>query len=192
MKKSKYIAVGILAVVVASVGIAKYGIASSAEPGSSTDPIVSKSYVDGKINEVKNMINSGTLGSGNTSNTSALKDQIVSEVLAVMEALYGDEATDTPNTDNTINSGQAFVPVQLLKGQYLLGGEGAEIILRSGKASAYSQNEMGVIDVSSGKELFIGSDLTVNHLLIVARNDGRGVYANEDSWFIVKGGYSIK
>jgi hypothetical protein len=189
MKKSKYIITALFGVAIISVGITKYGIAAAAEPGSSSDPVVSKSYVDGKINEVKNLINSGTSNNGNTSNTSVSKDQIVSEVLAVVDALYGDKAGTSTNTGQT---GQAFVPVQLLKGKYLLGGEGTEIIVRSGKAIAYSENEMGVVDVSLGKELFRGTSLSENHLLIVARNDGRGVYASEDTWFMVKGGYSIK
>jgi hypothetical protein len=188
MNKSKYIAAGLLAVTIVSVGITKYSIAASSEPGSSADPVVSKSYVDGKMNELKTLINSGTSNNGNASNTSVSKDQIVSEVLAVVDALYGDKSSGA----NTGQTGQAFVPVQLFKGKYLLGGEGTEIILRSGKASAYSENEMGVVDVSLGKELFKGTSLSENHLLIIARNDGRGVYASEDSWFMVKGSYSIK
>jgi hypothetical protein len=189
MKKAKYIAAGFLAVAIVSVGITKYSIAAGSEPGSSGDPVVSKSYVDGKLNELKTLINNGTSNNNNASNTSVSKEEIVSEVLAVVDALYGDKSTDNTNTAQT---GQAFVPIQLLKGKFLLAGEGTEIIVRSGKASAYSQNEMGVVDASLGNELFNGANAAINHLLIVARNDGRGVYANEDSWLMVKGSYSIK
>lgn len=174
--------------------------ASAAEPGSNSDPVVSKSYVDARINEVKSLINGNTNINANSNiNTNTQQNltttndnqKIVDEVLAVVQVLYGDKID---KLDKSVNSEeeQAFVPVELNEGQILIGGEGAEIIFRSGKARAYSENEMGLIDVSSGTELFSGDSIEPNHLLIVGRNDGRGAIALEHSWFTVKGGYTIK
>lgn len=201
MKKSRYIIAGITFIFISAMAITQYGMAGNSEPGSNTDPIVSKSYVDAKISEIKALIGNGNNNTNNnitptnsnstaSTNNNVSQQKIVDEVLAVVEALYGDKLS-SENTPVT-SKDDAFMPVQVLKGQYLIGGEGAEIIFRSGKASAYSENEMGIIDVSSGTELFSGSNIIVNHLLIIARKDGRGVYATEDSWFMVKGDYNVK
>lgn len=193
MAKSKGITLAALIICILTIATA-----SAAEPGSNSDPVVSKSYVDARINEVKSLINGNTnintntqQNSTTTNSTSNDTQKIVDEVLAVVQVLYGDKID---KLDKSINSEeeQAFVPVELNEGQILIGGEGAEIIFRSGKARAYSENEMGLIDVSSGTELFSGDSIEPNHLLIVGRNDGRGAIALEHSWFTVKGGFTIK
>lgn len=197
MAKSKGITLAALIICILTIATA-----SAAEPGSNSDPVVSKSYVDARINEVKSLINGNTNINTNTQQNSTTTNtttnttngdtqKIVDEVLAVVQVLYGDKID---KLDKSINSEeeQAFVPVELNEGQILIGGEGAEIIFRSGKARAYSENEMGLIDVSSGTELFSGDSIEPNHLLIVGRNDGRGAIALEHSWFTVKGGFTIK
>jgi len=185
--------------------------ASAAEPGSSGDPVVSKSYVDARISEIRSLINGNTNTNYNSNTNSnnlnsnmnytatlddTSKQKLIDEILSVVKALYDDKVDKIDQLDEIINSTSededAFVPVELNKGQILIGAEGAEVIFRSGKATAYSENEMGLIDVSSGKELFNGDEISKNHLLIVGRNDGRGAKAVENSWFTVKGGFSIK
>lgn len=173
-------------------------IAANTEPGSSSDPVVSKSYVDSKINELRNLISNGNIIT-NSQTTGTDKQQLVDEVLAVVEALYADKidtltksVEDIKGTNTDLSdTEEAFVPVQLSKGQKLIGGEGAEIIFRSGKAVVYTTTQ-GVIDVSSGKDLENGAEILPNHLLIVGRNDGRGALALTESWFIVKGDYRIE
>lgn len=202
----KYIVSTIVAVCIATIGINQYINAASGDPGSNNDPVVSKSYVDARISEIKALMNvnntSTNTNTGTTINTGTTvidntsKEKIVEEVIAVIEALYGDKLKETEVSTEKVpvqtQEDPAFLPVQLLSGQRLIGGEGAEIIFRSGRANVYSENDMGVIDVSLGKELFNGENISVNHLLIVARKDGRGVRSIEDSWFMVKGSYSIK
>lgn len=195
MRKVKYTLFSVVTICILSMVTVNYISASGAEPGSNSDPVVSKSYVDAQINQLKSMIGTQSINPSNTITTtntidSVTKQNLVDEILAVVEALYGDKIDKASNTD--ITTDKAFLPVQLAKGQYLIGGEGTEIIFRSGQAVAYSKNEMGIIDVSDGVELFNGAGLTVNHLLIVGRNDGRGATAYEDSWFMVKGSYTIK
>lgn len=206
MEKSKIITLASLIICILTIATA-----SAAEPGSSSDPVVSKSYVDARISEVKSLINGNTNINNYNSNTNtnvnpnlnyiatiddSTKQKLIDEILLVVKALYDDKIDKIENIDEIINSASeentAFVPVELNAGQILIGGEGAEVIFRSGKAKAYSENEMGLIDVSSGKELFNGDAISANHLLIVGRNDGRGAVALEHSWFTVKGGFTIK
>lgn len=219
--KNKYLKFGLATVVAFSMCIGavtgdliktKIAKAAGTEPGSSSDPVVSKSYVDYQISELKRTINNLNINSNTSSGTTnsnsstvintideKTKQSIVDEAVVVMQALYGDKLDSlsnnnlSNNTSNTDEDSQgAFVPVKLEKGQILIGGEGAEIIFRSGAATAYSENEMGVIDVSSGTELFNGDKLLPNHLLIIGRNDGRGAKSSSESWFTVKGTYRIK
>lgn len=250
----KYVITGILAMSIFTVGVINYTNAATSQPGSSSDPIVSKSYVDTQISELKKLITgSGTTSSSgetnaniesliddiddlnsdiktlnkgikaldsevddlkedmekleekisniknetsnnNSSSNNTSSQELTSEIIGVIDALYAEkfakleEIYSEYEEDNEV----AFVPVQLLAGQILLGGEGAEIVPRSGTCTAYSENSMGLIDVTTGEELYMGAPLTANHLLLVARSDGRGVYAETEAWFIVKGNYTIR
>ena len=130
---------------------------SAADPGTSGDPLVTKSYVDEAISNLLNVLSGGTSGSLSTS------------------------------------QGEAFVPVKVVLGEKVIGGEGAEIILRSGNAVSYTSGEDGIIDVTSGQEFYNNSNLEKNHLLIVPRDDGRGaLITSEEAWFIIKGDYTIE
>ena len=133
---------------------------SAADPGTDSDPLVTKSYVDETISNLFN----------------ALKD--------------GENGT---SLGGNLGQEDSFVPVRVEKGQVLLGGEGAEIILRSGEAVSYCEGVDGIVDVTVGEEYFNDTKLTKNHLVIIPRSDGRGAkVTGEEAWFIVKGGYSIK
>ena len=139
--------------------------ASNATPGTEADPLVSRSYVDEQINQVKTMM-ANISSDGGSNNTNNSQDQIT--------------------------AAQTFTPILLKTGQIMIGGEGTEIIPRSGTTTAYSEVPDGVSDVTDGADIANGKVLQLNHLLIVARSDGRGVKAARDSWVLVKGSYTIK
>jgi len=84
-----------------------------------------------------------------------------------------------------------YVPIFLFAGQTLLGHEGSEIILRSG-AGVGVAHENGLVNMTTGGEIFHNDPVSINHLLIVPRTDGRGVFATENSYFIVRGGFEIR
>ncbi|MBC7339090.1 MAG: hypothetical protein H5U04_04435 [Firmicutes bacterium] len=81
--------------------------------------------------------------------------------------------------------------VELPKGKQLVAEAGAEIIMRSGKATVVPGNLGGLADVTAGKDLTKG-DAPLNHLLVVPRSDGRGVKATTDCVVLVRGGYTIR
>lgn len=138
------------------------------EPGSQSDPLVTFSYVEKKITELKS---------------------------------YIDEKLSKDNIDSNQSTWQV---VELLEGQSLIGKGGTEIILRSGKGKSISnisiKNENGVelkidnglTDVTDGLDLKSGVAIPRDHLLIIPRDDGRGVLAVSGSFFLVKGDYEIK
>lgn len=129
--------------------------------GTQDDPLVSKSYVDDKINQVIEMINNG----GSSTNTAA--------------------------TVSTAAAG-GYTPVYASVGQTVIGGEGTEIILRSGKGNIAITGVDGVVDATTGQNLGNGAAASPNHIMIVPRNDGRGVKVTEAAWFLIKGDYTIQ
>ncbi|MCL2353845.1 MAG: hypothetical protein FWC69_04360 [Defluviitaleaceae bacterium] len=84
-----------------------------------------------------------------------------------------------------------FTPVQVFAGQTIIGGEGTEIILRSGQGQAHVPGPDGIVNITSGLDMQQGASITANHFLIIPRADGRGVFALTDAWFLVKGDYEI-
>ncbi len=155
--------------------------ASSSTPASAADPLVTKSYVDAKI-----------------SAEGSSRDDIVTDVMAQIEFIYGDKLNGASTGSSTgasyddIAVYTRYTPVSANKGQVILGGEGTEIILRSGKAVGYIPDINGLVDVTDGKEIMSDTPLSINHLVVVPRDDGRGVMITENAWFIIKGPYRFK
>ncbi|MDR3243083.1 MAG: hypothetical protein LBT34_04060 [Clostridiales Family XIII bacterium] len=87
---------------------------------------------------------------------------------------------------------EVYVPVEVKAGQRLLGGEGAEIILRIGEAKAIGNADNGISDLTGGQDLMTDASIERNHLLLVPRNDGRGIAAVSDGWLMVRGSYTLE
>ncbi len=165
-KKAKYIYCGLLTAMVFGIGVNHVSLsAANVSPGSSADPLVSKSYVDEKI----------------------------SELLGVLSTSGGYNTGDSANSASQTNA-DTYTPVSAQSGQIILGGEGTEIILRSGSAVGYCEGENGIANVTIGADIGNGTIVGKNNLLIVPRNDGRGVKVsgNGEAWFLIKGSYEIR
>ena len=85
-----------------------------------------------------------------------------------------------------------FVVVEVAAGEQLLGGDGTELILRGGKATVIDNGVDGVSDLTAGKDLKGGAAVAFNHLLLVPREDGRGIACQALSWVMVKGTYTLR
>ncbi len=95
-------------------------------------------------------------------------------------------------TKSYVDEAVSYTPVQLNAGQILIGGEGTEIILRSGIATAIDNGANGVSDITAGADLMTGADIGLNHLLLIPRDDGRGITAVTEIWVMVRGNYTVK
>ncbi|TCP57806.1 hypothetical protein EV586_102251 [Tumebacillus sp. BK434] len=138
---------------------------SGSTPGSADDPIVTKSYVDSKIAS----LGAGGGTGGNTGGNTG-----------------GGSTTPVAGIDT-------FKVIQLRTGQTLKGGEGTEIIVRSGTVSAIASSSGGLSDVSNSTDLADGAAVPSNHLILVPRNDGRGIKAvANDPYVMVRGTYTIQ
>jgi hypothetical protein len=128
-----------------------------ADPGTDSDPIVAKSYVDEKVGVLQQQIQQLTTGSG--------------------------------------SGGSQYTILQNLKsGQKILTGENTEIIVRVGTSKAL-KGEMGrLVDLTSDTagDLLEGMIVPLNHLVLSARNDGRGIIVETDgSVVVVRGLYTL-
>ena len=128
-----------------------------ADPGGADDPLVSRSYVDLRINQL----------------------------LQVINAQNENRQAPAETAD------MSFTPVHVNAGQTILAGEGTEIILRSGTATAHVPGPDGVVNASAGLDLDHGHPISRNHLIIIPREDGRGIRATTDAWFIIRGDFNI-
>ncbi len=154
------------------------GTVFAATIGSESDPLVSKSYVDSKIEQVLTLINGNGTGSSSGVDVDALAEQVLAKI-----------------NEGDITGGSAaaegYVPVSVAVGQTIYGGEGTEFILRAGKGNISVSGVDGIADITTGEELLNGSRAVKNHLMIVPRDDGRGIEVTEAAWFLVKGSYEI-
>ncbi|GAV12438.1 hypothetical protein [Paenibacillus sp. NAIST15-1] len=149
--------------------------AADTTPGTSSDPLVTKSYVD---QQVKSLIQA-ELKKGNTGNDTTSKDK-------------DNPKKDQPEGDTTSNTELKVVTVKT--GQKLIAKAGTEVIVRNGKAVITSPDENGVPDVTEGTDIKSGQAVATNHLLLFPR-DGRGMMPDpqQENGLIVmvRGGYSV-
>ncbi|MGI6050651.1 MAG: hypothetical protein ACOYEI_07475 [Acetivibrionales bacterium] len=164
------------------------------QPGSDADPLVTKSYVDQKFAQLSAQIASGSgsgSGSGNVDNAtiSALQTDVGDLTKFVLDALQ--EIDYLKGRVDALENG--FVTVEAKAGQKIILSAGSEAILRSGAAQTIVGTYGGLVDASVGEDLDEnGMQVTVQHLLISARSDGRGLEIKENAWLLIRGAYTVK
>ena len=166
-----------IVIITSAIILASFVILGSADgviPGSEGDPLVTLSFVEKKIEQIKYYIDSTTGSMANYQEQLDKKDEEIQEL------------------KQKVQSALTFKVEQLKKGQILLAGEGAEIIIRSGKTTAVYGKNGGLSDITSAKDLKSGEAIIINHMLISSRDDGRGIKAEGEVFLIIKGGYTLK
>jgi hypothetical protein len=147
--------------------------ADAPTPGSSTDPVITKSYFD----------------------QNTLSEAKVKEIVASAIAANAGTGQSSGSNGGTGSSTPATMKVvQLQNGQTLYAGAGAEFIVRTGRVLAVSNDENGIPDVTGGKDLPAGTEVALNHLLIFPA-EGRGIKPSPkntaDIFVMVRGSYLL-
>ncbi|NLI89974.1 MAG: hypothetical protein GX366_06160 [Epulopiscium sp.] len=155
-----------IAIAISNIGVVK---AEESQPGGSTDPVVTKSYVDREIAKAK----------ANGEMVDLLNKE-VNDLKREISRLKVDGAGN-----------DIYEVVYVEPGQKLIGGQGTEIILRAGQGTAVVAERGGLQDVTEGVDISQGF-IPKYHLLITPRDDGRGVLVTKRATFMVRGEYSIK
>lgn len=141
--------------------------------GDSNDPIVVLSYLNDRINGL-------------------IKDYGLEDIKAIKAKVdnmgTGDTSTGTePGTGTT----STLEVVEIKDGEKLIGGSGTELILRGGKAFIIGSELGGLANITVGKDFVSGMEAVPNNLMIVPRDDGRGVYTDTYAVFMVRGTYEV-
>lgn len=170
-KTSKIYKIIILVVIISTLLLIHMVQAANAVPGSEEDPVISKSFLDAEVAKLNDKINE----------LNAKADNLVirSDGLAA-------------RIEEGLSSGDIFEPIEIEAGKKIIAGGGTEIVLRSGKATAIAGTYGGVANLSAGVDLQTGADVTQNHLLLISRDDGRGLKAETGIWVLIKGKYTIE
>ncbi len=128
------------------------GIIPDNQPGSSNDPIVTKSYVDESVRAI-------------------VQNELSKQ--SVDENKIKQLVTDALRTQGS--GGEGMTVIGLKAGQVLYAGAGTEFIVRNGNAVAYSTDGNGIPDLTAGKDIANGSTIANNHLLLFPKDGGRGI-----------------
>lgn len=135
-----------------------------AAPGDTSDPIVVLSYLNDRLN--------------------SLVTQFELDKIKTLEAKV--EALST-----TSQNSQALEVVEIRNGEKIICGAGTELILRGGEAIIIGSNLGGLANVTLANDFTSGMKVVPNNLMIVPRNDGRGVYTENYAIFMVRGKYEV-
>lgn len=159
------------------VGIANKSFISAGESGagSSQDPVVTKSYVDKVISELSIM----------------QKVKAQEEIIDVLNSQIHTLQTSVESLKANGAGENTYETVEVGAGQKLIGKKGAEVILRAGKGNAIASAGGGLQDMTQGIDIMEG-EVPKYHLLIIPRDDGRGVLVTSKAVFMVRGGYTIE
>lgn len=110
---------------------------------------------------------------------------------AGVAALPGSEQ-DPLVSKSYVDQKLAMSVVEVPAGKQIICSAGTEVIVRGGTATVIDSPMGGLADVTGGKDLRKGEQAPANHLLIVPRDDGRGLKATTALILMVRGNYTIQ
>lgn len=195
IKRFKRVHIIVPAIIVCSLIMVQIAQAvTTGEPGTDSDPLVTQSYVDEKISELTTKVNELTTKVNDLTAKEKSLTESVTSLTATNDELTGIVDGLMKKVDEN-EKATLFEVLELKKDQQLILGASAEIILRGGKATAIASTSGGLSDITAGtgKDVLTGQQVPLNHLLLISRDDGRGLkVTTEKAWILVKGKYSIK
>ena len=161
-------------------------VAATGGAGTSSDPLVTLSYLNEKfLPQILSEVDKKTASREQTL-SSKLTEQVKRETQA-FEQKYGASSGNTSG-----GTAMSFTVITLNQGQILYMGVGCEAMLRTGSGVCVAASTPGLIDETSGAALAGGLALQQNHLYM-ATVDSRGVQASANSTkLLVRGNYSVQ
>ena len=160
--------------------------------------------MDEQIQKLAEKIGSGKSTGGSSTKTGSVDEQVIDNLRTdvrdltnlIIDAYIKIQSLEKQNLE-LIQKLQAleggFVVVEASKGQIIVLGAGSEAIVRSGETTAISGMYGGLADVTSARDINTGETIPNQHLLISARDDGRGIKVVSDiSFMLIRGSYTIQ
>lgn len=146
------------------------GVVIAADPGSSSDPLITLSYFNQKIDDLK---------------------EELTKLVNKNDEQESDEKSDE-KLEKEIDTSTFIFKIENLKaGSTLKCGEGAEFIIRTGEMTALASASGGLSDVTAGENIDGDKIVPKNHHIVIPRNDGRGLKVTTGGAIMIKGEYEI-
>lgn len=121
------------------------------------------------------------------------EDPVVTK--SYVDALLGNNNGGSTGGGSTPAVDSELEVVTVPAGKTLMAGQGTEVIVRVGKAIAYSSDASGIADLTGGTDLTKGKAVPTNHLLLFPRA-GRGILPDPNQknglTVLVKGSYTLQ
>lgn len=146
-----------------------FTVAYAATAGSSGDPLVTLSYLNGVF----------------TGKVQTMVDDTVTQRQTELEKALSDVIAN--GNGGSAPQSTLFASVTLKKGQAIEGSAGCEILLRSGSAAC----DPAILDTTAGAQLNSGGALTANHLYLLASDNSTVIATSDSAVFLVRGAYEI-
>ena len=183
MKKRNNAFARLVGLLLVSATVLTLTVAATGGAGTSSDPLVTLSYLNEKfLPQILSEVDKKTASREQTL-SSKLTEQVKSETQEKYGASSGNASGGTA---------ASFTVVTLNQGQILYMGVGCEAMLRTGSGVCVAASTPGLIDETSGAALAGGLGLQKNHLYM-ATVDSRGVQASANSTkLLVRGNYSVQ
>ncbi|MCL2603373.1 MAG: hypothetical protein FWD90_02720 [Defluviitaleaceae bacterium] len=211
MKKRKNITTLLIAVLlVVAVTFPYLRTVVSAQPGEAADPLVTRRYVDERIDALwtevqtlraentllRNMVEAGGLPGlpGGPIDLQAMTAAVFADVMITFELMYGEMLRTAAGTCECEHGERslAWTVVTPQRNQTLVIENGTEVILRGGSAVVVA-GPNGLVNVTTGGDILNGQNVGLNNLLIAPRSDGRGLrFTSNSSWVMVRGAYTLE
>jgi len=200
-QKRKLLVWIILAIITAAALIPQLRTNVTAQPGDANDPLVTRRYVDERINalwaenvSLRNELNQlralveagGTPGVPHQPgiNLDLVTDTIMREVMLYFEAMYGDMLRVASEGTRLV----PFTPMYVEAGRTMVIEGGTEMILRSGQAVVVS-GPNGLVDLTAGRDIVNGQPVQQNHMMLAPISDGRGFHFVTNAWIMIRGDF---
>ncbi len=154
----------ILAILIVSAILST--VMAYAAPGDNNDPLVTLSYI-----------------------TDVLMPELESQI---SKKVTNEVKSAISNADlGSASSSDGFALVNIKSDYSIIGDEGTELVVRSGIGKIVATAQGGVADLTAGVDLASGTDVPLNHHLLIPRSDKRGIKFSSDAIVLVKGTYSV-
>ena len=176
MKKIPHALTRLFTLLLASLTILSISVAAAGTAGSSSDPLVTLSYLNEKfLPELMTRVDEKLAARTDTA-SKELRAQVDADIKQ-LEEKYGSQSSNEGASTGTADS---VVVVTMTN------------MLRVGTASVVSPSSPGLIDSTGGTTLDNGAGLTKNHLYMMTISD-RGVKATAATTkLLVRGTYEVK
>lgn len=117
---------------------------------------------------------SNALSPGSVEDPVVTKSYVDEQLAKLSGGSTGGSGGGSTGGSGNAESAAALEVVTVPAGKTLMAGQGTEVIVRVGKAIAYSSDASGIADLTGGTDLTKGKAIPTNHLLLFPR-EGRGI-----------------